>query len=98
MNFEPAPNYVLIDPQEQDKKSDWVATVDPIDKSYKGHIIAIGDPLPDENGNKTPFFARVGDFVLFSIAGVERTKMEYKGNPRYEFVIAPYGRVLGVIK
>jgi len=54
--------------------------------------------LPDENGNKTPFFARVGDFVLFSIAGVERTKMEYKGNPRYEFVIAPYGRVLGVIK
>src|SRR3990167_2166660 len=98
INFTPAPGYVLIDPVEQDKKSDYIQTVDTVDRSYKGHVLAIGDPLPDESGNIRGFFAKVGDLVLFSIAGVERTKMEYKGNLRYEFVITPYNRVLGIIE
>jgi len=94
INFKPAPNYVLIKPNDRDKKSDMIAVSDPIDKSYKGVVMAIGDPIPDENGNIRTFFAKVGDLVLFSIAGVERFKAEYNSDPRSDFIIAPYGRVL----
>lgn len=95
-NFKPAPNYVLIDPLDKDKKSSMMVISDSVDKSYKGYVLAIGDPQADDKGITREFFAKVGDLVLFSIAGVERTKFEYKGDYRYEFIIAPYNRVLGL--
>lgn len=98
INFIPAPNYILISPLDKDKKSDMIVVSDPVDKSYKGYIMAIGVPLPNEHGDILPFFANVGDLVLFSIAGVERTKMDYNNDPRSEFIIAPYNRVLGILK
>ena len=94
-NFHPSPNYVLINPLDKDKKSDMIAVSDPVDKSYKGYVMAVGDSIYDANGNLQSFFAEVGDLVLFSISGVERTKFEYKGDPRHEFIIAPFLRVLG---
>lgn len=97
LSFIPAPGYVLIDPLEKDEKSSMVKVVDPIDKSYKGIVMAIGDPIPDINGNILKFFAKVGDLVQFSIQGVEMTRLEYKGDLRYEFRMTPYSRVLGII-
>ena len=96
INFKPCPGFILIDPLETDKKSDYIAVQDNIDRPYKGTVLAIGDEKW-EDGKYIPSPVEVGDFVLYSIAGIERFKMNYKDNPRYEFVIAPYGRILGII-
>ena len=95
INFQPAPNHVLIDPLDKDKKSDMIAVSDPVDKSYKGYVLAIGEAQENDYGIVRKFSFKVGDLVLFSIVGVERTKFEYKGDPRHEFIIAPFSRVLG---
>lgn len=96
--FTPSSGYVLIIPLEQDGKSDLVVVQDSVDRPHKGTVLAVGARKLDENGLlfiDAP--VKVGDFVLYSIAGVERFKMLYKNNPRYEFVVAPFSRILGVI-
>ncbi len=95
--FHPTSGYVLIDPLEQDKKSDFVVVQDSVDRPHKGTVLAVGPRKLDENGQFIDAPVKVGDFVLYSIAGIERFKMMYKNNPRYEFVVAPFGRILGVI-
>jgi len=97
VNFIPAPGYILIDPLEKDKKSDFIAVQDTTDKPYKGTVLAVSTEKW-EDGIRIQPPVKVGDFVLYSIAGIERFKMEWQGNPRYEFVVAPFGRILGVIK
>lgn len=93
-NFIMAPGYILIDPLSKEEKSSMMAVVDGVDKAYKGHVVSIGDPLPDQNGNIREFFAKVGDLVKYSIQGCEIVKLEYGDDKRHEFVIAPFGRVL----
>jgi len=96
--FKPNPGFILIDPLEKDKKSDYISVTDTQDKQFKGTVLAIGDSYKDDKGNDRSSNVKVGDFVLYSIMGTEEFKMEYKSDPRYKFVIAPFGRILGVFK
>ena len=98
IKFTPCPGYLLIDPIEKDKKSDYVVTIDSVDQPHKGHVLAVGEDKLSDYGEWLESPVAVGDFVLFSIVGCERMKMEYKGDLRHEFVIAPFGRVLGIFK
>ena len=94
--FKPSPGFILIDPLEKDKKSDFIQVTDNQDVPFKGHVVAVGDPTTDENGNKKLPTAKAGDFVLYSIVGTEEFKMEYKKDLRYKLVVAPFSRILGV--
>jgi len=94
INYTPTPGFLLIDPLEKDKKSDYMATIDSIDQPHKGTVIAVGDVKISDYGIKQECPVKIGDFVLYSIAGIEETKLEYKGDPRHRFIIAPFGRIL----
>ena len=96
--FDPAPGFLLIDPLEKDEKSHYIAVQDNIDQPYKGTVLAVGREKLSEFGKPVKSPVLVGDFILYSISGIERFKMSYKDNPRYEFVICPFSRVLGIIK
>lgn len=71
---------------------------DSVDDPHSGFCVAIGDPKPYDANPKIlqESSAKVGDFILYSIVGCERTRMPYKGNLRHEFVIVPFNRVLGI--
>lgn len=88
------PGFVLIDPLEKDKKSDIIAVQDSVDKAYKGKVISVGKPKQTDYGTQIMPTVSEGDFVLYSIAGCEETKIEYNGDPRKRLVIAPFGRIL----
>ena len=99
MRFTPASGYCLIDPLEKDRKSDLIAVSDPIDKPHKGKVMAIGADTFYSNTDKIyKCPVKVGDNVLYSIAGIESFKMEYEGNPRHEFIMCPFSRILGIFK
>ena len=93
----PAPNYVLIDPEDKNDTTSYMKLPEE-GRSYKGYVVAIGEPEADEKGIVRKFFAEVGDLVLYSMAGVERTKLTYKDWVRHEFILAPYSRVILKLK
>lgn len=96
--FTPTPGYIVINPISVDKKSDYVSVVDTQDQPHKGTVLAVGDSYVDDKGNEKKSPVNVGDFVLYSIMGIEEFKMEYDGDVRHRLIIAPFGRILGVIK
>ena len=96
--FKPNPGYILIDPLEKDKKSDYISVTDTQDQPFKGTVLAVGDSYIDEKGNERKPNVSVGDFVLYSIMGTEEFKMDYDNNPRYRLIISPFGRILGIFK
>jgi len=93
-SYIPAPGYCLIDPQEKDHKSDYIAVQDSVDKSHKGKVVAVGDTKVTDFGIKIESPVKVGDLALYSIVGVEETKLEFEGDLRHRFVIVPFGRIL----
>lgn len=93
-NYILAPGFCLIDPEEKDKKSDYIAVQDLVDKSHKGKVVAVGDAKITDFGIKIESPVNVGDLALYSIAGVEETKLEFEGDFRHRFVIVPFGRIL----
>lgn len=93
--FTPSPGYVLIDPLDKVEKSSNVAVVDAADKPHFGVIIKIGDTRLDEKGNVVSCSQKEGQYVWYSIAGIEETKMLFEDDPRHRFVIAPFSRILG---
>ena len=96
--FKPSPGYVLINPLEKDKKSDYMCVTDTQDQPFKGTVIAVGDSYIDDKGNEKKPTVSVGDFVLYSVMGTEEFKMEYDNNPRYRLIISPFSRILGILK
>ncbi len=96
--LKPTPGYILIDPLEKDEKSQYIAVQDSIDKPHKGTVIAVGDSKVTDYGINIESPVKIGDFVLYSIAGCEEFKTEYKGDPRHRFIISPFGRILLVFK
>ena len=94
INYTPTPGYILIDPLEKDKKSDYMAVQDSVDRPHKGTVVAVGGTKISDYGIKQESPVKVEDQVLYSIAGVEETKLEYKGDPRKRMIIVPFGRVL----
>lgn len=97
IQFTPTPGYCLLDPIQKDTKSNYMTVHDAVDQPHKATVLAVGKPKVTDFGAVIESPVKVGDFVLFSISGCERFKMEYKNDPRYGLVIAPFGRVLGVI-
>ena len=98
--FTPAPGILLVDPIEKVKKSDMLAVADALDVPHQGIVVAVGDPKPyDESpGHALESQAKVGDKILYSIVGCEKTRLEYEGDYRHEFVIVPFVRCLGILK
>ena len=98
--FTPAPGILLVDPIEKVKKSDMLAVADALDDPHRGIVVAIGGPKPYDSDPSIlmPTPAKVGDKILYSIVGCEKTRFEYEGDYRHEFVIVPYIRCLGILK
>ena len=100
MKFKPVPGIIVVDPILKVEKSKSMVVVDPVDDPHRGVVVAVGDPKPYD-ANPTQFLespAKVGDTVLYSIVGIEKIRIPYKGDPRKEFVIVPFIRCLGVLK
>lgn len=95
VQFQPNAGFVLIDPIEKDKKSDLISVADTQDQPFKGTVLAVGESIFDDNGNEKKCPVKVGDFVLYSVMGIEEFKMEFNGNPRYRLIISPFSRILG---
>lgn len=97
-NFSPSPGILLVDPIEKVKKSDMIAVADSVDDPHLGFCVAIGDPKPYEADPSVSMQppAKVGDKIIYSIVGCERTRIEYEGDLRHEFVIVPFSRCIGV--
>ncbi len=98
INFKPTPGFILVDPLEKDIKSSRMAVPDVQDKPYKGTVMAIGGKMITQSGERLNSPVKVGDFILYSIQGIEEFKMEYKGDFRHRFIIVPFTRVFGVMK
>jgi len=98
INFKPTPGFILVDPLEKDIKSSRMAVPDAQDKPYKGTVVAVGEKMLTLSGERLDSPVKVGDFILYSIQGIEEFKMEYKGNIRHRFIIVPFIKVLGVMK
>jgi len=98
MNFIPSPGIIVVDPILKVEKSKYVAVADGVDDPHLGRVMAIGDSKPYENSpsilKTTP--VKVGDLIHYSIVGIEKIRLPYKNDPRKEFVIVPFERVLGV--
>ena len=98
LTFEPSPGIIIVNPLIKAKKSDMMSVPDSVDDPHSGTVVAVGEDKPfDSNPDvlqKSP--AKMGDFILYSMVGCERTKLFYKGNLRHEFVIVPFNRVLGI--
>lgn len=90
--YTPMPGFILILPFDTDTNSEF-KIVDNFGKTYKGEVIAVGKDRLNDYGINVSSPVRVGDKVLYSIAGAEKTKLEY-GGKRTEFAIAPFGRIL----
>ncbi len=97
INFKPCPGYILIDSLQSVKKSDLVVVSDKIDDPHQGIVVAVGDTRITDYGVEQKPHVKVGDHVLYSIAGIEKTRLPYGKDLRHQFVIAPFGRVLGII-
>jgi co-chaperonin GroES (HSP10) len=98
LTFKPSIGSILVDPLVKSKKSDMMDVPDSVDDPHSGIVIAVGGDKPFEGNPKVLEKApvKVGDFILYSIVGCEKTKMFHKGNLRHEFVIVPFARVLGI--
>lgn len=96
-NITACPGFIVIDPVEKETKSSMVAVQDSVDKAYKGKVVSVGASRITDYGTIIDSPVKEGDFVLYSIAGCEETKLFYQGDPRKRFVIAPFGRILLVI-
>ena len=98
INFTPALGMLIVDPIIKVKKSEYVMVADAVDDPHLGKCLLVGDPKPYENYpqimKKT--MVKVGDYVHYSIVGIEKIRMPYGNDPRHEFVVVPFERVLGV--
>ena len=95
--LQPTSGYIIIDPLEKDNKSQYIAVQDPIDKPHKGTVVAIGPSKITDYGIKLESPVKVGDVVLYSIAGCESFKTLYDGDPRHEFIVSPFNRILVIL-
>ena len=98
LTFEPSVGIIIVDPLVKSKKSDMMDVADSVDDPHSGTVVAVGGPKPFEGNpeilQEPP--VKIGDFILYSMVGCEKTRMFYKGNLRYEFTIVPFIRVLGI--
>jgi len=92
--FIPCPGFILIDPLEKAEKSSMIHVQDPVDNPHRGTVVAVGAPKITDYGIIQESPVKAGDIVLYSIAGIEETKLEYKGDKRKRFIIAPFSRIL----
>lgn len=100
MNFHPVAGIIVVDPIDKVAKSDLVAVVDPVDDPHRGVVVAVGEPKPYESNPEALFQSpvKIGQTILYSIVGIEKIRVPYGDDPRHEFVIVPFVRVLGVLK
>lgn len=100
LNFKPSAGIIIVDPIKKTEKSTMVAVNDSVDDPHRGVVVAVGEKKPFDSNPE--FFANtnvsIGDVILYSIVGCERTRLEYGGDLRHEFVVVPFNRVLGIIK
>lgn len=75
MNFKPLSNYVLVKPvvvQEATTPSGIVLPESAVEKPNMGTIIAIGDGILNEVGDRLPMSVQVNDTILYpKFAGTE---------------------------
>lgn len=98
INFTPTDGHILVDPLEKEIKSQTMAVADRQDKPYKGKVLVTSGKMLTQSGKYIECPVKVGDFILYSIQGVEEFKMEYKGDMRHRFIVVPFTRILGIIK
>lgn len=75
MNFKPLSNYVLVKPvvvQETATPSGIILPESAVEKPNMGTIIAIGDGILNEVGDRLPMSVQVNDTILYpKFAGTE---------------------------
>ncbi len=96
--FSPAPGIILVDPLLKTRKSDMMAVNDTVDDPHRGVVVYVGPAKPYESNPSKVMIppCSPGDNILYSIAGCEKTRLEYKGDLRHEFAVVPFSRFLGV--
>lgn len=80
MEIKPLNDYVIIEPQKEDKKSSSGIVIPETaeDKPVVGKVIAVGPGKLNEKGERIPMSVKVGDKVLFTKYAPNEIKVEGK--------------------
>ncbi len=80
MEIKPLNDYVIIEPQKEDKKSSSGIVIPETaeDKPVVGKVIAVGPGKLNEKGERIPMSVKVGDKVLFAKYAPNEIKVEGK--------------------
>ncbi len=94
MNFKPLFNNILVERIEEETttKGGIIIPDTAKEKPSRGKVLAIGEGLILENGNKQPISVKVGDVILFSKWGGTEIKLD-----GVDKVIMKETDVLGII-
>ncbi|MAG60018.1 co-chaperone GroES, partial [Candidatus Woesebacteria bacterium] len=79
-NFNPAPGYIFLEPEEEEKKTaSGIVLPDTAsgEKPQMGKVIAVGDPEQTDSGEKKAP-AKVGEMVVYKKWGGNEIKVEGK--------------------
>lgn len=93
LNLKPASGYLLVDPQEAEKKTaSGIVLPDSADeKPQEGKVLAVGPDEITESGTKRTPSAKVGDKVVYKKWGGNEIKIEGK-----EYLFVKFEDILAV--
>ncbi|MEK7479423.1 MAG: co-chaperone GroES [Patescibacteria group bacterium] len=98
MKLKPLSDRVLIEPVEEEQKTDsGIILPDTVEKSkvLRGKVTATGPGKLNDKGERTPVSVKVGDEVLFKKPWSDDDKLKIHGKEEY---LVDEGDILGIVE
>ena len=94
--FKPLHNYVLLERIEEDNKTAGGIIIpdNAKEKPSHGRVIAVGDGMINENGQKIPMSVKNGDVVLFAKWAPSANEVKIDGK---DYVLIKESDILGIL-
>ncbi len=97
MNLKPLGNRVLVEEVKKEEKTDsGIILPDTAEKEgpVRGKVVAVGEGLPNKEGDRISLSVKVGDKVLFKKGyGVDEIKLDGQ-----DYLIMKEDDIIGIIK
>lgn len=96
MKFKPLSNHVVLEPLEEEKKTDsGILLPDTAEKGkpVRGKVIAVGSGKLSDSGQRLPMSVKVGDVVLFKKYGPDEVELDEK-----EYLIGDEDDILAILE
>ena len=94
--FKPLHNYVLLEKIESENKTAGGIIIpdNAKEKPSHGRVIAVGEGLISENGQKIPMSVRAGDSVLFAKWAPSANEVKIDGK---DYILIKESDILGIL-